>query len=93
MINVFLGHGKMLRAFFASMFWTPLSRLCYLVYLLFPILNMIVISSMQQSLFLSYNHITALLVGNYVFQFATALLFFVLFEQPIARLIFTNKSK
>lgn len=67
MTNVFLGHGKTLRAFFASAVWVPMARLSYLVYLLFPILNMIIVSSIQQSLFISYNSVGSLLIGNYVF--------------------------
>lgn len=67
MINILIGRGQGLKAFFASSFWVPLSRLTYLVYLIFPILNAVLISSMPQSLFLSYNNVVYLLIGNYVF--------------------------
>jgi hypothetical protein len=67
MINMFIGRGQGLKAFFASSFWVPLSSLSYLVYLIFPILNAVLISSMPQSLFLSYINVVYLLIGNYVF--------------------------
>ena len=47
MTNVLIGHGKLMGRFFSSRMWVPFSKLSYTVYLIFPILNAVLISSMN----------------------------------------------
>ena len=39
--------GRILKAFFSLHFWTPISRLSYVIYLAFPLVNSTLISSMS----------------------------------------------
>ena len=88
MTNILLGHGKLLGKFFGSSFWVPFAKVSYVVYLIFPIMNAILISSMSQSLFLSYYEMFYLLVANFIFNFAAGMIFNILIEAPIQKVIY-----
>lgn len=47
MICMILDHGRILKGFFSLQFWVPLSRLSYVVYLTFPLVNATLISSLH----------------------------------------------
>jgi peptidoglycan/LPS O-acetylase OafA/YrhL len=86
--NVMIGHGNMLRNIFSSIIWTPLAKLSYSVYLTFPIINSILISSMSQSLFLSYNTMIYLLISNFLLNFAIALPIYLFIEGPMMNVLY-----
>lgn len=88
MTNILLGHGKLLGRFFGSSLWVSFSKLSYTVYLIFPILNAVLISSMSQSLFLSYTEMIYLLVANFVFNFGAAFMVNILVQAPIQKVIY-----
>ena len=47
MLCMTLDKGRMLKGFFSFKFWIPLSRLSYGVYLVFPLINATLISSLN----------------------------------------------
>ena len=87
MINMVLENGRLLRNFFSATFWVPLSRLSYIVYLIFPIINAILMSSLPQSLFLSYLTMFYLLAFNFVFCMLAGLLMHLFVEAPLMNII------
>ena len=87
MTNFFLGHGKLLKAFFSLSIWAPMARVSYLVYLMFFMLNSILLSSMSESIYLNVINVIYLLIGNYIFHFAAAFIVSLLVEQPIQSVI------
>lgn len=87
MVLMILNHGRMCRSFFSMSFWVPLSRLSYLVYLIFPLINATLISSMGQALFLSYYTMFYLLAFSFSFCQIAAFFCHVLFEGPLMSLV------
>ena len=47
MVLMSLNHGHMFKSALSRDFWVPLSRLSYLVYLIFPIIDATLISSLN----------------------------------------------
>ena len=47
MVCMLLDHGRWVKTFFSARIWVPLSRLSYVVYLVVPIVNSVLISSMN----------------------------------------------
>ncbi len=76
-----------IKNFFALQFWAPLSRLSYLVYLIFPLINATLISSMNQALFLSYYTMFYLLAFNFVFCMVAGFVCHIFVESPLMNLI------
>ena len=90
MVLMIFDHGRVCRNFFSMGFWVPLSRLSYLVYLIFPVINATLISSMNQALFLSYNTMFYLL--GFCFSFCMLAAFFchVFVEGPLMSLVLSH---
>lgn len=72
-------------------FWVPLAKLSYVVYLIFPIIDATVISSMSQALFLSYNTMFYLLAFNFAFCMVAGFFCHILIEGPLMNLIFSRQ--
>ena len=85
-----LNHGRILKNFLSSAFWVPLSRLSYLVYLIFPVVNATLISSMNQSLYLTYMTMFALVFFSYTFTILIAFLGHIFVEGPLMNLILNS---
>ena len=64
-----------------------MARVSYLVYLMFFMLNSVLLSSMSESIYLNVINVIYLLIGNYIFQFAVAFIVSLLVEQPIQSVI------
>lgn len=90
MVLMVLEHGRMCRSFFSLGIWVPLSRLSYLVYLIFPVINATLISSMSQALFLSYYTMFYLLAFSFSFCQIAAFFCHILFEGPLMSLIMSR---
>ena len=54
--------------------WTPLAKLSYLVYLVFPIVNAVLLSSMSSSLVLSYYTMFYLIAYSFISSLIVAFL-------------------
>lgn len=91
MLAMILDHGRLLKGFFSLPFWVPLSRLSYLVYLIFPIIDSVLISSMNQALFLSYMTMFYLIAFNYAFCMIAGFFCHILFEGPLMSLILGSR--
>ena len=87
MVLMALGHGRLLRNFFSMPFWVPFSRLSYLVYLTFPLINATVISQMSQALFLSYYTMFYLLAFAFAFSMVAGFFIHIFVEAPLMNLI------
>ena len=88
-----LNHGHMLKSVLSRDFWVPLSKLSYIVYLIFPIIDATLISSMNQALFLSYLTMFYLLAFNFVFCMIAGFFCHILVEGPLMNLIFAWQIK
>lgn len=93
MLTMFLDRANMLKNFFSAIWWVPLSRLTYLTYLILPIINSILMSSMSASLFLSYMTVLALVWFNFVFCMIAAFVLHILIEAPVMNLILSRKIR
>ena len=87
MVAMILDHGRLLKGFFSLPMWVPMSRLSYIVYLIFPIIDSVLISSMNQALFLSYMTMFYLIAFNYAFCMIAGFFCHILFEGPLTSLI------
>jgi peptidoglycan/LPS O-acetylase OafA/YrhL len=87
MTNLVLENGRLLRNALSASFWVPLSRLSYVIYLIFPVINACVISSLPQSLFLSYITMFYLLAFNFVFCIIVGFVLNLFLEAPLYNLI------
>lgn len=87
MLCMILDHGRLLKGFFKLKLWVPLSRLSYIVYLTFPLVNATLISSMGQALFLSYYTMFYLLAFNFVFCQILGFVVHIFIEGPLMNLI------
>ena len=83
-----LDKGRMLKNIFSASPWVPLSKLSYLVYLIFPIIDATLISSMNQALFLSYLTMFYLLAFNFSFCIIAGFICHIFVEGPLMNLIF-----
>ena len=88
MVCMALDHGHMLKVAMSANFWVPLSKLSYMVYLIFPIIDATLISSMNQALFLSYLTMFYLLAFNFAFCMIAGFFCHMLIEGPLMNLIF-----
>lgn len=88
-----LDHGHMFKSAMSRDFWAPLAKLSYLVYLIFPIIDATLISSMNQALFLSYLTMFYLLAFNFAFCIIAAFFCHILIEGPLMNLIFAYRIK
>ena len=84
-----LGKGRMLKQFFSASPWVPISKLSYLVYLIFPIIDATLISSMNSALFLSYLTMFYLLAFNFAFCIIAGFVCHIFIEGPLMNLIFS----
>ena len=87
MVCMQLDHCRPVKNFFSLQFWAPLSRLSYLVYLIFPMINATLISSMNQALFLSYYTMFYLLAFNFSFCMVAGFIGHIFVESPLMNLI------
>ena len=83
-----LDKGRMLKNVFSASLWVPLSKLSYLVYLIFPIIDATLISSMNSALFLSYLTMFYLLAFNFAFCIIAGFFCHIFIEGPLMNLIF-----
>ena len=83
-----LNHGHMLKSVLSRDWWAPLAKLSYIVYLIFPIIDATLISSLNQALFLSYLTMFYLLAFNFVFCMIAGFFCHILIEGPLMNLIF-----
>lgn len=93
MICMFLDHGSLLKRFLSLKIWIPLSRLSYVVYIIFPLVNATLISSMNQALFLSYYTMFYLLAFNFVFCMLLGFIVHLFIEGPLMNLILAWKIR
>lgn len=84
--------GNIVRQMFQFHFWTPLARLSYTTYLVFPIVNATLISSFTSALFLSYYTMFYLLAFNFVFCLLLAFFVHIFFEAPMQNLMFNKRT-
>ena len=91
MLPIFLDRANMLKNFFSAIWWVPLSKLTYVCYLIFPIVNAVIFSSMSASLYLSYMTIFALLWFNFVFCMIVAFFLHIFLEAPMMNLILSKQ--
>lgn len=88
-----LNHGHMLKSVLSRDWWVPLSKLSYIVYLIFPIIDATLISSLNQALYLSYLTMFYLLAFNFVFCMIAGFFCHILVEGPLMNLIFAWQIK
>lgn len=67
--------------------WCPLAKLSYLVYLVFPIVTSLLISSLSMSLVLSFFTMFCLIAFSLISSHAVAFVVHIALEQPIAQLL------
>lgn len=68
---------------FSSKIWCPLAKLSYLVYLVFPIVSAVMLSSLPASLMLSYYTMFYLMAYCITSSFLAALLVYLFIESPV----------
>ena len=93
LICMTLNHGRTLKNFLSFTFWVPLSRSSYIIYLIFPIINATLLSSMNQSLYLTYWTMFALIFFSYTFCVFIGFLGHILFEGPLMNLIMNSRIR
>ena len=86
MTVLMLGHVQWLNKFLKMGVWLPLSRLSFMVYLIFPTVNATLLSSMVISLQLSYPTMFYLLSFNLVVNFNMAFVLYIFIEAPLQRI-------
>ena len=91
MLPMFLDRANMIKNFFSAVWWVPLSKLTYLCYLIFPVINAVMMSSMSASLYLSYMTIFALLWFNFVFCMVAAFFLHIFLEGPLMNLMLSKQ--
>ena len=80
----------MLKTFLSANLWLPLSRLSYMVYLIFGVIDATLMASMNQAFYLSYMNLIALVNFNFVFCYVASFLCHIFFEAPLVNLIFAR---
>ena len=91
MTCMILDQCRIFKSFLSMTFWVPLAKLSYIVYLIFPIINAVVISSMSDALFLSYYTMFYLLAFNFFFCQVAGFFCFIFVEGPLTNLIFSRQ--
>ena len=79
---MWLGYGAFFKRHFSRVTWTVLSRLCFGVYLVFPVMAALFNSSMKSALYLTYNEMVYQLIFSILSSFLAAFLLFILIEAP-----------
>ena len=93
MLPMFLGQANYQKNFWSASWWVPLSKLTYLVYLIFPVINLVFMSSAEESLFLSYFTMAALFAANWTLCFIGAFFVHILIEAPLMNLILSKQIR
>ena len=82
-VNLYLDNGLIAKKFLSSNKFAILAKFSYAIYLIFPIVISILVSSMTSSLYLSYNEMFWLLCYNVVASFLFGFLVHLIIEKPI----------
>ena len=87
MVLLFTSERNLLMRAFSHEFWTPLARLSYAVYLVFPIMSSILLSQITSSLVLSYYTMFQLICYCFLSSYLVAFLIYLTMESPIKHLV------
>ena len=77
------GYGGWLNSGLSWSFWTPLARLCFVTFLIHPIVLFATIQSLQRTLHCTYVSISVLMVGELTLSFGIAFAVSALVEYPL----------
>ena len=94
-LNLFVNNNPTFKSFLSSKLFLILGRFSYAAYLIFPIVIAILVSSMDNSLYLNYNEMFWLFGYNLVATFFVAFIIYLYVEKPIANVLdaFVLKKK
>ena len=81
------GYGGWLNAGLSWPGWTPLARLCFLTFLIHPIVLFATVESLQRTLHCTYVSISVLMVGEITLSFGIAFIVSALVEYPLKGLL------
>lgn len=87
MVLLFTSEKNLLMRILSHRVWTPLAKLSYLVYLVFPIVNAVLLSSMSSSLVLSYYTMFYLIAYSFISSLIVAFLVYIFVETPVRKLL------
>ena len=87
MVLLFTSERNLLMRIFSHEFWTPLARMSYIVYLIFPIMSSIMMSSITSSLVLSYYTMFQLISYCFLSSYLAAFVLYLTLEAPIKNLL------
>ena len=90
MLPTFLGKANMFRNFWSASFWVPLSKLTYLCYLITPVINSVLMSSENASLYLSYLAVYGLVWYSFFSCMMVSFLLHIFLEAPMMNLILSK---
>ena len=77
------GYGGWLNSGLSWSFWTPLARLCFLTFLIHPLVLFATVESLQRTLHCTYVSISVLMVGEITLSFGIAFAVSALVEYPL----------
>ena len=77
------GYGGWLNSGLSWSFWTPLARLCFLTFLIHPIVLFATVESLQRTLHCTYVSISVLMVGELTLSFGIAFAVSAVVEYPL----------
>jgi hypothetical protein len=84
---IFCGGGTMSKAFLSRPFFVALGKLCFISSLITPICVQLIYSQLPNGLFITFNGVFELGVGNVVCVMAAGIALYIMFELPFRRLI------
>ena len=77
------GYGGWLNSGLSWSFWTPLARLCFLTFLIHPIVLFATVDSLQRTLHCTYVNVIVLMVGEIALSFGIAFAVSAVVEYPL----------
>ena len=93
MVLLFTSERNWLMRAFSHEFWTPLARLSYSVYLVFPIMSSILLSQVLSSLVLSYYTMFQLICYCFLTSYLAAFVIYLTLESPLRFLLQQRKQQ
>ena len=93
MLPMFLGKANIFKNLWSANFWVPISRLTYVCYLISPITNAVLFSTMPSSLYLSYMTIFGLVWFSFIFNIVAAFFIHIFLEAPLMNLILSRQVR
>jgi hypothetical protein len=86
-VVIFCGGATFLKAFFSRPFFLVLGKLTYTTSLITPLMIQLIYSQLPNGLFVSFNKVIELGVGNVICVMAAGLVLFLFFEFPMHRML------